>query len=98
MHSFFSGDGGWQLRDADVEKKGCQDVYTVCGTVFLRCRNVCQCDVEAAIANQLHDQVDHHAPVRQQQQLARASCFKCSDWHYKRGCLVHNSLFLLHSW
>jgi len=42
------------------------------GTVFLRRRNVCQCDVEAAIANQLHDQVDH-APVRQQQQLAVGS-------------------------
>ena len=45
-------------------------------TVFLRRRNVCQCDSEAAIANQLHDQVDH-APVKQQQQLAGASSFKC---------------------
>ena len=26
MHSLLSGDSGWHVRDADVEKKGCQDV------------------------------------------------------------------------
>jgi len=26
MHSLLSGDGGWHVRDADVEKKGYQDV------------------------------------------------------------------------
>ena len=26
MHSLLSGDGGWQVRDADVEKKGRHDV------------------------------------------------------------------------
>jgi len=25
MHSLLSGDTGWQVRDADVEEKGCQD-------------------------------------------------------------------------
>jgi len=68
----------------------------LCGTVFLKRRNICQCDAEAAIANQLHDQVDH-APVRQEQQLAGTSCFKCSNKYYERGCLVHNRLLLLHS-
>jgi len=29
-------------------------------------------------------------------QYASTSCFTCSDWHHKRGCLVHNRLLLLH--
>jgi len=25
MHCPLSGDGGWQVRDVDIEEKGCQD-------------------------------------------------------------------------
>jgi len=27
LHSLLSGEGGWQVRDADVEEEGCQDGY-----------------------------------------------------------------------
>ena len=30
-------------------------------------------------------------------QYTRTSCFNCSDWRYKRVCLVHNRLLLLRS-
>jgi len=33
-----SGDGGWQVRDIDVEENGCQ--HRPCGMPFLRRRNL----------------------------------------------------------
>jgi len=80
MHDcqFFSicilfGDGVWQVRDVDVEEKGRQD--RPCGTPFLRRRKPASFAVsgdkgKAAIANHLHDHVDHVSIRQQLQPLA----------------------------
>jgi len=47
QHSLLSGDGGWQVRDADVEKKGCQDAGPALAGVGPNARPGCgaQCKI-----------------------------------------------------
>jgi len=51
-----SGDGDWQVRDVDVEEKGCHDRSL--WDAVLRRRNLLRMS-EAAMANHLHDHADH---------------------------------------
>jgi len=67
MQYILTGDGGWQVRGVDVEKRrgAMMDPYV---RPFLRRRNLLPFDVssgkgDAAITNKFHDQADH-APVR----------------------------------
>jgi len=57
-----SKDGGWQVRDVDVEEKGCQDRFlweTVLAASQPAPLTLSGGKGKAAIASHLHDRVDH---------------------------------------
>jgi len=71
--AYVSGDGGWQVRDLDVEEKGRQD-RSLWDAVLEASQPaplaISDGKGKAAIANHLHDHVDHVSIRQQWQQLA----------------------------
>ena len=76
-----SGDGGWQVRDVDVEEKRCQDEFL--WDVILEASSpapfVFSCGKgKIAIANHPNDHPDHVSSRWQSQQLASEAAMPCS--------------------